>query len=375
MIIGNDINDMFYLLCQEACEWPVETRRGGDRLLDSPIPIVAAIAHPQKRVLNVRFRNNSLPAACAETLWVLIGRNDVEWLSFYLPRAKDFSDDGKTWRAAYGPRLRGKEKYHRDGWEHNRIDQLDCVIKELKKDSSSRRAVVGIFEPQFDYLCLLEGHETSSGWSESTKDFPCTQSLSFMVRNGALDLTVFIRSNDLIWGWSGVNVFEFTVLQELVAAVLKMPVGRYFHISNNLHVYERYWNMVRRIRSEVSMAEVRYPYRDWKDPKYARFDSLEQIDQQLRDFFDVEKLIRKENVSVDFIKNVRAYKGTLIDDLVSVVLAYCAYKRGNIEVSIYAREMICDSALAAAYDRYIAWEVTRDAKRSVNHSAEEARKD
>ena len=64
------------------------------------------IDNPNERAIVLKNRNNNIFALIAETLWVLGGRNDLGFLSHYLPRAIDFSDDGLTWRAAYGPRLR-----------------------------------------------------------------------------------------------------------------------------------------------------------------------------------------------------------------------------------------------------------------------------
>lgn len=64
------------------------------------------LTRPVERVVTVPGRANNVFAQIAETLWVLAGRNDLAFLSRYLPRAADFSDDGSTWRAAYGPRVR-----------------------------------------------------------------------------------------------------------------------------------------------------------------------------------------------------------------------------------------------------------------------------
>lgn len=348
-VIGNDINDTFYFLCQQSLDWPIETRRGGDQLYDSPYPVLSVIANPQRRVLNVPFRNNSLPAVCAETLWVLAGRNDIEWLSFYLPRAKDFSDDGKTWRAAYGPRLRGF--YDKDNGDDilRFADQLDSVVRELTKEPNSRRAVISIYDPVEDPVALIKG----------TKDFPCTQSLSFMVRNGKLDLTVFIRSNDLVWGWSGVNVFEFTVLQELVASMIGVPIGQYYHISNNLHVYQRHWKMVERIYKDCEPATIRYRYRDWKPPKYLPVTSIDQMDTEIASLFKIEPLIDAGTLGIDNFEklfNLIPDKISLIDDMITVVLAYRAFKLKRFELSHRIRNMIIDNAMQESYDRYVAWE-------------------
>ena len=47
-----------------------------------------------------------------------------------------------------------------------------------------------------------------------------------------------MRSNDMLWGASAVNIFNFTFMQEYFAAMLNMEIGSYFHIANNFHFYE-----------------------------------------------------------------------------------------------------------------------------------------
>jgi thymidylate synthase len=346
---GTDINEVFWQLAKASLDWPIETRRGGDKLHDSPGPVMIEIASPQQRVLNVGHRNNNIAATCAETLWVLAGRNDIEWLKFYLPRAGDFSDDGDSWRAGYGPRLRGCIGEEEE--EITRTDQLACVVKELQQSPDSRRAVMSLLEPDYDYGSLHS--------EEGTKDFPCTQSLSFMVRDGKLDLTVFIRSNDLIWGWSGVNVFEFAAMQELVANMIKKPVGKYFMISNNLHVYERHWKLAERVANLVDVSQA---YSDWIDPKYARIDSIKRMDDHLANFFKVEERMRSDlplSSKYPADKTQRWFFGMLLDDLISVVLAYCAFKKKAFDEAAEIRNMISDRALRASYDRLVAWEQSR----------------
>jgi len=351
LVKGDNINDTFWYLCREAVTWPKEMRRDNKTMMDSPGPVCVEIHEPKRRVLNIPHRNNSLPAACAETLWILAGRNDIDWLSFYLPRAADFSDDGEVWRAGYGPRLRRWISYgggvnpDYSPYEHS-TDQLKFVVDELRTNPPSRRAVIGIFDPYKDSIFPIK-----------TKDFPCTQSLSFMVRNGHLDLAVFIRSNDLVWGWSGVNVFEFTVLQELVADMVGLPVGYYHHVANNLHVYDRHFRMVRRI-ADTGLSDNSYLYdKRWVAPKYKAISNLDYMDEELRDFFGVEKSLRDgcmadDEIGVSF---QRRNGRTLIGDLVSVVLSYCAFKIGQHEVSEIIRDGIMDYALKASLDKYLAW--------------------
>jgi thymidylate synthase len=42
----------------------------------------------------------------AESLWIASGRNDLDYITRYLIRMRDFSDDQIFARGAYGPRLR-----------------------------------------------------------------------------------------------------------------------------------------------------------------------------------------------------------------------------------------------------------------------------
>ena len=74
------------------------------------------------RHLCAENRNNNPFAAIVETMWVLRGRNDTKTLLPYLPRANQFADDGKHWRAGYGPRLRS----------YGGVDQLRTVVRILK---------------------------------------------------------------------------------------------------------------------------------------------------------------------------------------------------------------------------------------------------
>jgi thymidylate synthase len=181
------------------------------------------LTQPWQRELLVPRRMPNLAAQVAETMWVLAGRNDVAWLANYLPRSPDFSDDGVTWRAAYGKRIRS--------WHG--VDQLKYVVQTLKDHALSRQAVISIYDPVVD--------------TQPGKDIPCNNWLSFSNRLGKLDLHVAVRSNDIVWGWSGINVFEWSALQEIVAHLVGVGVGRLHFSTTSLHVYDKHWGRAREI--------------------------------------------------------------------------------------------------------------------------------
>lgn len=189
---------------------------------------ITEVRYPEQNMALLGARKVNPWVSLAEFPWLLAGRNDIAWLQRFLPKADQFSDDGRTWRAGYGPRLRR--------WGRG-VDQLAAVVEALRRDPATRQAVISLWDPEAeeDYL-----------WgSASTRDMPCTNRLQFMERDGALDLQVDMRSNDLIWGYSGVNMVNFTLLQQLVARLLGMPVGMYRHVAGSLHVYQRHYDMLR----------------------------------------------------------------------------------------------------------------------------------
>lgn len=235
------------------------------------------LSEPWRREVLVQNRGANIVAQIAETMWILAGRDDVEWLGQYLPRAKDFSDDGKVWRGGYGPRLRRWVDHSVNPEEE--IDQVKHVIDLLAHDRSTRRAVISIYDPVRD---TLEG-----------KDIPCNDFLSFINRNGRLDMSVFVRSNDLIWGWSGINQFEWSALQEIMAGVLGLSVGRLVFNTTSLHIYDRHWQKADRLAYDPVYEETLED-----SPRFApRERSLEYVDKLIGDWFQLEHALRTGQTS------------------------------------------------------------------------------
>lgn len=258
------------VLCAEVLNGDEVGSRNGRTMELSPVSLT--LTEPWKREILVPTRKASLPAQIAETMWVLSGRDDVEWLSHYMPRAGDYSDDGKVWRGAYGPRIRKWWEGRVDQTPY-RHDQLNRVVELLKMDPLSRRAVISIFDPTIDHA--------------PGKDIPCNNWLHFVNRLGKLDLHVAIRSNDLMWGWSGINAFEWSVLQEIVAHMLGVQVGRLHFSISSLHLYDKHWNRAEVLSQCVPLEHTR------ERPSYApRTRTLKEFDQLCARWFEVEAAIR-----------------------------------------------------------------------------------
>lgn len=184
----------------------------------APEPVTTVYQKPDERVMLHPERDANPFFHLYEALWMLAGRNDLAPLKEYVSRMSDFSDDGgKTQPGAYGYRWR----------RHFPTDQIAWAIDRLRRDTNDRRVVIQMWDAVADIPAADIGG----------KDVPCNLVLLPAIREGQLDITVFCRSNDMVWGAYGANAVHFSFLQEYMARVLGLPVGRYYQVSNNFHAY------------------------------------------------------------------------------------------------------------------------------------------
>ena len=227
-----------------------------------------SVVNPLNRYAQATARKASLAAQIAETMWVLAGRDDIEFLSQYLPRAKDFSDDGKVWRGAYGPRIRS--------WNGG-TDQLVGVINILRESRNSRRAVISLFDAEID--------------QQPGKDIPCNNWLHFLPRGDTLDLHVVARSNDVMWGWSGINFFEWSTMLEIVASYAGFVVGEMHFSVSSFHLYEHHFDKAKAIIG-CSVRNQTFDAPRFKDRSDVNLVARD-LSTLLSEWFHLEKFIRE----------------------------------------------------------------------------------
>lgn len=262
---------------------------------------------PLDRLPYLRGRNYSLSYFVAESLWYLAGMNETDWISRYSAFWKKISDDGKTANSAYGTRIfRGLPQVvgvdAPEGW-----NQWNYVLDELQKDPDSRRAVIHIRVPNDSYAAVL--------------DVPCTLALQFFLRDSRLHLCVSMRSSDALLG-IGNDVPAFTLLQELMARQLstrlgmQVGLGKYVHVSNSLHIYERDYGVVSKILSDPRpMGSIPMPPMPTDPPIF-----------QLLEF---EREVREAN---DIVKVVDSYSKGLNEywrDWMQILASHWAARRGD----------------------------------------------
>ncbi len=108
------------------------------------------------------------------------------------------------------------------GWQWQRNQQLDNVIKLLKTLPETRQAAISIYD--------------AKEYDKYAYDTPCTYAVQFTILHDRLDMSVLMRSNDLWYGFCN-DQYQFSNLQMYVAQKLDIPIGIYYHYAHNLHLY------------------------------------------------------------------------------------------------------------------------------------------
>ena len=239
-----DVNDLLYKSVDMVmeCGTNITVRGAGTKEVLFPHFVITS---PEARTLLYPQRGNNPFSTLFETIWVLASKsNDIEILSKFLPRAKDYSDDGKTWRAGYPERIKA--------FGTKKINQLDYVYEKLKADPNTRQAIISLWSPEED--CFDE-----NGKLKESRDFPCSNHLQFLIRGGKLHCSFYIRSNDAIFGLSSINFYEFTVIQEILATSLGVELGDFHYNVGSLQVYDWHKEKAEKILKYVPAKQVYKP--------------------------------------------------------------------------------------------------------------------
>lgn len=212
--VPNAYEEFLWTFMDEAIEEP--SRNGP--VFTIPYPAELSLVFPKQRVLFDIARDANPFFHVMEFIWMMSGEKKLEWIKQFNSRFDKWSDDGVTLPASYGVRWR----------KHWSFDQIMVAIHQLKRDPRSRRAVLTMWDPCLDLNAI----------GESGVDRPCNTHIYLRIAYNKLNMTVCNRSNDAIWGMLGTNAVHMTYLQELIAHGIGSEVGRYYVLTNNLHVYK-----------------------------------------------------------------------------------------------------------------------------------------
>ena len=117
----------------------------------------------------------------------------------------------------YGERL-----FAYGGLGEHKTNQIWHIIRKLKAEPTTRRAVAPTWLPRHDH---------------TAPEVPCLQIVDFLIRSGRLSLTAFFRSWDV--GRASVpNIYGLGKLQSHVADAVGVPTGSLTIIAASAHIYE-----------------------------------------------------------------------------------------------------------------------------------------
>lgn len=117
-------------------------------------------------------------------------------------------------------------------------NQYDHVVDELLENPDGRRATMIYNRPSI--------------WEEYNEngksDFICTNAVTYYIRDNLLHSVVQMRSNDVVFGYKNDYAWQNRIMHDIVADLsfsgIDIEVGMMLWQVQNLHVYERHFDLV-----------------------------------------------------------------------------------------------------------------------------------
>lgn len=188
------------------------------------------LTNPRNRFIWNKARDVNYEFAMKFFLWMLNGDTDFSYVAGANSNAQNFIDKPKDDKAmpanfstAYGPRIK---------------KQLIYILEELERDKESRRAVIHI---------LNEGDLDMLG-TDTKEEYPCTDSITFMIRDNKLHMYTHMRSNNMVltvcYDMFNFTMFHEYVLRQLHMAYPDLELGTYYHNIVSAHYFDREQELV-----------------------------------------------------------------------------------------------------------------------------------
>ena len=171
------------------------------------------LQNPLDNKITNKERNWKEEYAEAEWQWYLSGDRNIEKLG------KIYGKIPPIWEHMADHNGNVNSNY---GWQWLRNDQYEYIIDKLKFENDTRHAAISIYDckENLDY----------------ENDTPCTYAVQFTIINDKLCMSVYMRSNDLWYGFCN-DQYCFSMLQKKVAEDVNKDIGWYYHHAHNMHLY------------------------------------------------------------------------------------------------------------------------------------------
>lgn len=239
VVHGNNNVDAILKLYKLVANGPEITSRGSKSRNIHNAAVVLQASQPI--ITNFEHRKMNLAYAKREWLWYLGADPKDASICEYATAWKKLQQADGSFYSNYGQYLFARTA--------EKPSQFEYVIRTLRDDPQSRRASMVLLKAEHLY--------------QANTDTVCTYAINFFIEQGHLNMTVMMRSNDVIWGFTN-DAFCFWNLYQFVYAVLRasmsdLKTGVYTHMANSMHVYDRHYAMISAILLEPRYIPVTVP--------------------------------------------------------------------------------------------------------------------
>lgn len=170
-------------------------------------------------------RSSQFKYIAGELLWYLAKDRKTDFIHNYSKFWKSLVDKEGNINSNYGYLITENNQ--------NGVNSWQWAIQSLIKDKDTRQAIIFFNKPNYQ---------------KDTKDFPCTIYGNFHIRDNKLNLSIKMRSNDLILGMP-TDVAFFCFLQICAYNLLlkyypDLQLGSYTHHADSAHIYANKYEIV-----------------------------------------------------------------------------------------------------------------------------------
>mgnify|MGYP000238431102 FL=1 len=170
------------------------------------------------------------------------------------------------------------------------------MLDSLKADKNTRQAIAFLNQPKFQF--------------EGNKDFVCTMYLNFWIRDNKLNMKVQMRSNDIFYGLTFDAPFFAFVHQHVRLWLLDqyqdLELGTYHHCVDNIHFYERHFELANNILSESDNQGSNYSF-ELKEPLFNIGDTMELTNHGAKFIQSVNFALENEAKKSEYYNILRDY--------------------------------------------------------------------
>ena len=167
--------------------------------------------------------------------------NELEWYDSESTNIYDMAEPPTCWKMSANDHGEINSNYGKLIYSSTYYSQYNKVLNELRNYEDSRRASMVYQRPSIwvDYK------------DNGKNDFICTNAVTYYIRDDQLHCVVQMRSNDVVFGYKNDFAWQEHVLYQLCEDLnsyqyrAPLAIGDIHWQVQNLHVYERHFNLVK----------------------------------------------------------------------------------------------------------------------------------